>query len=567
MLTLNACPSNPNNDGTIIPRPQAKLELVGETTITLNSGAGSHVTIRNTSSVNTTLNWEARPTKGLTLSKYRGELVGGGSETLTIQSAPTFEGSGGTVTFYQNKELKITLNVNLQKFSCLTVQAQRLLDSQHHALTQASLSDTNGANAYVPNQVIVRYAEEGLSPQALQTTKLSLQRQFSFQTLYDAEGTGSDLIEVQGDAKTMAAQLAQDSRVLYAHPNYLLHPLGQLTTQEFVPNDPNYSNQWYLQRFGLEQAWEIQKGSSAVTIAIIDSGVETSHSDLAAKIVSGCDMYTPSNNPNPQSSKNLHGTHVAGIAAAVGNNALGISGVAPAGVKIMPIKVFSELGDTTAFVTAKAIRWAAGLEVAGFTTNSNPAHIINLSLGAPQKNVATLDEAVKAASEKGSLVVAASGNDKNATLISTPANAPDAFAVGSVGGTYKHSCFSNYASAASGITRTVDLVAPGGARYGFDLGCKSPINQQGEPDARQMILSTVPSNTYGYEAGTSMAAPFVSGVAALVWSQNPEFTAQQVRATLMASVRNDMPFYDKAKFGAGILCADKALGAATTCGQ
>jgi serine protease len=217
-------------------------------------------------------------------------------------------------------------------------------------------------------------------------------------------------------------------------------------------------------------------------------------------------------------------------------------------VRVVPIRVFDDSGQggADALIVAEAIRWAAGLPVNGVNPNPYPAQIINVSLGADAVSW-TLNEAVQQARDAGAIVVAAAGNASRTTGITTPANAPGAVAVGSVDHNYQRSSFSNFDA---GGRRTVDLMAPGG------LG----------PSSCRTVLSAVPGNTYGCKLGTSMAAPFVAGVAALVWSQNPSWTADEVIARLKETAYFD-DSWDPNEYGAGVVCADAALGAATTCGR
>lgn len=223
----------------------------------------------------------------------------------------------------------------------------------------------------------------------------------------------------------------------------------------------------------------------------------------------------------------------------------------------MPIKVFNNQGNgATTLSLAAGMDWAVGLEVDDdIPVNPNPANILNLSLGAPGVSE-TLNDAVDRARSEGAIVIAASGNliddpaDRAYRGVVSPANAPGALAVGSVNSNYQRSFFSIYSLEGP----TVDVMGPGG----FTLQ-QSICNNHA-------VVSTVLGDDYGCFAGTSMAAPFVSGVAALVWSQNPNWTADQVMDRLLESTFQD-PSWDEQEYGQGVLCADKALGASTTCGQ
>lgn len=399
---------------------------------------------------------------------------------------------------------------------------------------------------YVPGQLLVRYqAPLGTLDLNRDLSVAGAVRQDFGLTLLQAGGLdGPDLVAVPAghDVEVLAALLSADPRVRYAEPNHYLYP-------QAIPNDPLLPEQWNLLHFGLPEAWEIQAGSPEIIIAIIDTGVDTAHEDLRGRLLPGCDFYNRDNDPSPgQGDQAAHGTHVTGIAAATGNNGRGVAGVTWAGAGVVPIRVFDDSGSggAAALIVAEAIRWAAGLPVQGVNPNPYPAKIVNLSLGADVVNQ-TLNEAVQQAREAGAMVVAAAGNGSRTNGITTPANAPGAVAVGSVDHDGQRSSFSNFDA---GGRRTVDLMAPGG--YG--------------PSFCGTVLSTLPGDTYGCRPGTSMAAPFVAGVAALVWSQNPSWTADEVFARLQETAYFD-DSWDPNEYGAGVVCADAALGAATTCGR
>ena len=153
----------------------------------------------------------------------------------------------------------------------------------------------------------------------------------------------------------------------------------------------------------------------------------------------------------------------------------------------------------------------------------------------------------------GVLVVAAAGNSYSTDSIFTPANAPGALAVGSVDENYERSDYSAYSKSG----RTVDLMAPGGVGQSYCGGVLSTLSPP---------YAGAPENNYGCEEGTSMASPFVAGVAALIWSQNSGLSADEVKAKLLASTEYTAAM-NPAEYGAGVVCADRALGAATLCGK
>jgi subtilisin family serine protease len=399
---------------------------------------------------------------------------------------------------------------------------------------------------YVPGELLVRYqAPVGVQSAAhhlrhMREIALEVQAQYRL-TIVRPAGLHSPAvmrIAEHANPETLARDLMRDPRIAYAEPNYYLQPLE-------VPNDMFYAQQWNMSLFGMPQAWSVETGKSSMTVAVIDTGIDMHHEDFAGRLLPGCDFYDRDNDPQPGPGTH-HGTHVAGIVAANGNNGKGVAGVAYTGIGLLPVKVFSDAGSgATLSMVADAIRWSAGLSVTGYRDNPNPAQIINLSLGALGTSH-TLNSAVADARNAGALVVAAAGNNASNTQIMTPANAPGTVAVGAVDSTYARSGFSNYSTTG----RTVDLMAPGG--YGTG-GC-------------MYIPSTLNGNTYGCMAGTSMASPFAAGVAALVWSQNPAWTAEQVISRLLDTTYFE-PTWRAYEYGNGVICADKALGASTTCGK
>ena len=285
------------------------------------------------------------------------------------------------------------------------------------------------------------------------------------------------------------------------------------------PNDPGYALQWGLTQFqnhdiNASEAWNFSTGGSDITIAIIDSGVDLDHPDLQAKIVPGYDFV---NLDSLADDDYGHGTHVAGIAAAVSNNDLGITGVSW-GAKIMPLKMLSASGTGTTFNLAKAIYFAV----------DNGAQIINMSLGAScGTGWPEVEDAVDYAVAKGVLLIAAAGN--NQPYVFCPAAIADVVAVGATNTNDVRASFSNYGP-------ELEVAAPGVDIYGTLVG-----------------------GGYGAKNGTSMAAPFVAGLAALLRSSDPALTAGDVR-TVIQNTSDDLgsPGWDPL-YGHGRINAWRAL--------
>ncbi|WP_145975611.1 S8 family peptidase [Deinococcus gobiensis] len=262
--------------------------------------------------------------------------------------------------------------------------------------------------------------------------------------------------------------------------------------------------QWFWPLLGLQEAWKTTEGKG-ITVAVIDTGVASNHPDLRSTLLPGRDYVDGDLTPQDVSG---HGTHVAGLIGAHGQ----VKGAAPQ-VALLPVRVIGPDGGSVSDLI-QGLLWAAGLDPEH--PNPHPAQVINLSLGTPEYSE-RLAEAVQQVLKAGVIVVAATGNDGG--LPYSPANLPGVIAVTSVNGpvtTYQPT----YANRGPG-TRI--------AAYGGDLNADQ--NQDGERDG---ILSTDITSAgapgYALRNGTSMAAPQVSGIAALLLAQGTP--AHQVKALL-----------------------------------
>lgn len=327
-------------------------------------------------------------------------------------------------------------------------------------------------------------------------------------------------------------------------------------------SDPLFDQQWGLQQIHAEQAWPTSTGSGT-TIAIVDTGVDLTHPDLNKNLVQGATFTGCKKQARPCGNGDwkgpdgkgdeldTHGSHVAGIAAAVTDNGIGIAGTAP-DADIMPVKVLEEgAGDFGEI--AEGIKWAA----------DNGADVVNLSLGAlPGTQLLTytgvisdVSDAIAYANEKGVAVVAAAGNEYVAPLCDTPAFDDGAICVVATDPNELKASYSNF-----GLKPDMKVVAaPGGAGLG---ACEDDI------------VSTVPQGTgaescgesdYGKDyddfAGTSMATPHVAGVAGLLFAQGRDLAG--VEEVLLTTSRTPgagtgvfSPLY-----GWGIVDAEAAVAA------
>jgi subtilisin family serine protease len=315
-------------------------------------------------------------------------------------------------------------------------------------------------------------------------------------------------------------------------------------------NDPLFKKQWGLGQIHAPGAWAHGARGRGVTIAIVDSGVDLGHPDLHAKILPGTDLVTNKNGfsgpgcPGAQD-ENGHGTHVAGIAAAITNNGIGVAGTAP-DAKILPVRVLDKTGSGEDTAVNAGIRWAA----------DHGAKVINLSLGGdavierlPGSSDA-VEKAVAYAFSKGAVVVGSAGNETT-PLCDYPAASTNAVCVGATDKQGMPAAYSNMPVDPDG---TVGVRAPGGA--GSVLFCEddgdiwSTMWPKSDDD-------NCGGKIRGYDtlAGTSMSAPFVSGVAALLAGRG--LTAPQILACLKTKSSNDGA-YDPV-YGYGIVDADKAV--------
>lgn len=310
-----------------------------------------------------------------------------------------------------------------------------------------------------------------------------------------------------GSLGAVAAALSADPLFESVHKNYLYQ------VQE-VPSDPRYSSQRHLAAIGLREAWDITTGDEDMIIAICDTGVEPNHPDLEGKLLPGWNVH---DNSGDSSDVHGHGTAVAGTAAAMSDNRLGVAGVCWDN-PILPIRVSDERGRAASRKVAAGIIWAV----------NHGARVINVSF-APLASDVTVRSAAEYARNSGSLVFISSGNDGKAFR----ARDRDAtIFVGAVEPSGQLASFSNTGP-------YIDLVAPG-----------------------RDIFTTEIGRGYDEISGTSFSSPIVAGVAALVWSVNPGFRPATVEGILFDTARDRGPRGRDDSYGFGIVDAAAAVEAA-----
>ncbi|WP_456398613.1 S8 family peptidase [Mesoaciditoga sp.] len=268
--------------------------------------------------------------------------------------------------------------------------------------------------------------------------------------------------------------------VKYVEPNYVVHTMG--------PDDPYYSSQWNLPDISVPQAWKVTKGVNTVIVAVLDTGVSSTHPDLQNVLVPGYNFVSNSTNTDDDYG---HGTHVAGIIDADTDNARGIAGIdwgEKNSVKIMPIKILNSSGIGNTMDIAKGIVYAV----------EHGAKVINMSFGGEDYSRVE-EEACQYAQDNGVTLVAAAGNE-DLNSLDYPAAFPTVIAVSAVGPNNTRAYYSNYANNV--------IWAPGG---------DTDFGKSGEIISTYYSTSTH-ENTYAYLQGTSMAAPHVAAVTALMIS-------------------------------------------------
>ena len=343
------------------------------------------------------------------------------------------------------------------------------------------------------------------------------------------------------NAIAVAETLSANADVEYAEPNYVAFITGEpsYAPQAFTPNDPFFRYQWNFSAVQMETAWNINQGSG-VTVAVLDTGVAYEDynefrraPDLAGtRFTAGYDYVNNDTHPNDDQG---HGTHVAGTIAQTTNNGVGTSGIAYR-ANIMPIKVLDRNGQGGYDNIIKGINYAV----------FNGAKVINLSLAGNSPSRA-LEEAINDAKSRGVTIVAATGNSGGA--IGYPAIYANAIAVGAIRFDQTRARYSNFGP-------QIDLVAPGG---------DNNIDQNGDSFGDGIVQQTFKAGEinnfrYLFFEGTSMAAPHVSGVIALMLSARPSMSPSQIESVLKDTAKDlGRAGFDE-QTGFGLVQAANALG-------
>ncbi|RDS67106.1 S8 family serine peptidase [Streptomyces sp. M7] len=381
-------------------------------------------------------------------------------------------------------------------------------------------------------------------------------------------GSGAALVDLGDDVTTkdvgdVVAAYQADPQVAYVVPDRLNKP-------QATPNDTEYAKQWDLFEttagMRVPGAWDVATGTG-VTVAVIDTGY-VSHSDLAANIVAGYDFISDAtvandgngrdSNPadpgdwtaanecqsgDPAYGSSWHGTHVAGTIAAVTNNSKGVAGIAY-GAKVSPLRVLGKCGGYDSDII-DAITWASGGTVSGVPANANVAKVINMSLGGGGSCTTATQSAINAAVSRGTTVVVAAGNSNANAANYSPASCANVISVAAADRQGNRSYYSNYGT-------VVDIAAPGGETNSVTAdGILSTLNSGAQGPSGE---------NYAYYQGTSMAAPHIAGLAALMKSANASLTPAQIESAIKTNART-LPGTCSGGCGAGLADATKTVQA------
>tara|TARA_R110002072_G_scaffold47597_2_gene130770 strand:- start:43201 stop:45900 length:2700 start_codon:yes stop_codon:yes gene_type:complete len=414
---------------------------------------------------------------------------------------------------------------------------------------------TPNSMSFEPNQLIVQYTQDDVFKVANTEIK-TLHDGISRPTL--AFINEAEAFNISANATPTSSELASLNHLSYQklltlkklktlkqQSNVLNASLNYIREKQKTPSDSFYAYQWHYPSMNLPQAWDITTGTpdtGSIIVAVIDTGIYSAHPDLINKLVSGYDFIADDensgdnesgidNNPeDPGDGQDLgtsswHGTHVAGTVAAQTDDNAGVAGVSW-GAKIMPVRALGKAGGTS-YDIMQAVRFAAGLENDSGTLPDQRADIINLSLGS--YGFGSVEASLfKQVHDMGIMIVAAAGND-NTSAAFYPAAYDGVISVSATDFSKNKAPYSNFGS-------YIDIAAPGGNNA-------INLNGDGQPDG---VLSTLVDDSsgtkkavFGFYQGTSMAAPHISGMLALMKAVYPDLNANIVDSLLVDGSLSD----------------------------
>lgn len=409
------------------------------------------------------------------------------------------------VKIEQNKNLRIVPYPSDKRLNIKAIDAESL-----KKVRVKNAEDNEGTSHYHTNQIVVKFTNE-LSAQLLTQIQSDLQA-----TLLNDVGT---TYVFQSDVKSAEDMMSyfESWNVVFVEPHFL-YMTNEASQTEYKPNDVLFEPyQWNLPMINTMHGWDLSRGSSDVVVAVIDTGVDLNHADLAANLVQGLNVISQADPPLDDVG---HGTHVAGVIAAMVNNYEGVAGMSWYN-KVMPIKALDHTGAGSTYAVAQGIIWAT----------DHGAKVINMSLGNYMPSE-FLHDAIKYAYDRDVILIAASGNDDTVDP-GYPAAYPEVLAVAATNSNQQRASFSNYGD-------YIDVAAPG-----------------------ESIASTYPDNEYAAMSGTSMASPHVAALAAMIRSANPSLTNAEVMDIIkQTAVDLGTPGYDP-YYGYGQIDVVTALQHAT----
>jgi thermitase len=394
------------------------------------------------------------------------------------------------------------------------------------AVASLSVATTASAAPYDSETMIVKFKSGASAAQK----RAALAVPGVGRSLGTIGGVGADVVRISRDAARLSTALSRLPGVSYAEPNYVLRATA-------TPNDPMFAQEYGLHNTGQNggrsdadidapEGWDLAglaafPNSGGTRVGIVDTGIDRSHPDLAGKTAACATSYTAGaliqNGSCPDD--NGHGSHVAGTISANTNNGQGVAGVAFNSPLVICKALATAAGTGLTSDIANCMNWTVGQNV----------RLISMSLGGGDN--ATLKAAVQSASSRGVLLIAAAGNDGDATL-NYPAAYPEVVSVASTDNRDQRSSFSN-------ANADVEIAAPG-----------------------SNVQSTYTGGLYMSLSGTSMATPHVAGVASVIYHLNPGATAATVRSRLTAAVDDLGPAGRDPSFGFGRVNLCKAAGGA-----
>ena len=409
----------------------------------------------------------------------------------------------------------------------------------------AELNRLNVDTFDATNRIIIKYkSQPSLSTNTVATdlsNRTGLNLRFKRRLANGAQIFNLPRWRSRAELDRMLANVARDPNVEYVEPDLLLQT-------RFTPNDARYNEQWhYFENTGglnLPAAWDIATGQGVV-VGVIDTGY-LPHADLQANLLPGYDMISDAfiandgdgrdasaldpgdfinagecgGQPPVNIPSSWHGTHVAGTIAAATDNAMGVAGVA-FGAKILPVRALGKCGGFVSDI-ADGIVWASGGRVSGVPDNPTPAQVLNLSIGGTGRCSNTMQNAINTARNNGTTVVVAAGNAAANAGSESPANCNGVITVTA---STRNGDLAFYANTGT----VVDIAAPGGETFnGLSGGILSTVNTG---------ITRPQADSYDFYQGTSMAAPHIAGLAALLYQVNPAITPDRVENTIESTAR------------------------------